>query len=127
MEKRIDHIYHKKGGRPKKAVTKNQQLAVMCTLSERKLIEEKAGTANMSKSEYLRTIGLSGKIDIKIKALPKEVLFFKATINPLAANMKQIAHKRNCNDELNAIERAELNLLSQQVKQLVSDIKSYLQ
>ena len=104
MEKSIDHIYHKKGGRPRKAVTKNQQLAVMCTLSERKLIEEKAETANMSKSEYLRMTGLSGKIDIKIKALPKEVLFFTATLNHLAANMNQIAHKRNCNDELTAIE-----------------------
>ncbi len=127
MEKSFDHTYNKKGGRPKKAVTKNQQLAVMCTLSERKLIEEKADAANMSKSEYLRTTGISGKIDIKIKALPKEVLFFKATLNHLAANMNQIAHKRNCNDELNAIERAELNFLSQEVKQLVNDIKSYLQ
>ena len=127
MEKSTSHTYNKKGGRPRKAVTKSQQLAVMCTLSERKLIEEKAKNANMSKSEYLRTIGLSGKIDIKIKALPKEVLFFTATLNHMAANMNQIAHKRNCNDELNAIERAELNVLSQQVKQLVIDIKSYLQ
>ena len=127
MERSIDHIYKKRGGRPKQAVTKNQQLAVMCTLTERKLIEEKANTANMSKSEYLRTIGLSGKIDMKIKVLPKEVLFFTATLNHVAANMNQIAHKRNCNDELTAIERAELNFLSQQVKQLVNDIKSYLQ
>jgi hypothetical protein len=127
MERSIDHIYKKRGGRPKQAVTKNQQLAVMCTLTERKLIEEKAKTANMSKSEYLRTIGLSGKIDMKIKVFPKEVLFFTATLNHVAANMNQIAHKRNCNDELTAIERAELNFLSQQVKQLVNDIKSYLQ
>jgi len=127
MERSIDHIYKKRGGRPKQAVTKNQQLAVMCTLTERKLIEEKAKTANMSKSEYLRTIGLSGKIDMKIKVLPKEVLFFTATLNHVAANMNQIAHKRNCNDELTAIERAELNFLSEQVQQLVNDIKSYLQ
>jgi|SRR5665213_3119299 len=127
MERSIDHIYKKRGGRPKQAVTKNQQLAVMCTPTERKLIEEKAKTANMSKSEYLRTIGLSGKIDMKIKVLSKELLFFTATLNHVAANMNQIAHKRNCNDELTAIERAELNFLSQQVKQLVNDIKSYLQ
>lgn len=126
MEKSIDHTYHNKGGRPRKAVTKNQQLAVMCTLTERKLIEAKAETANMSKSEYLRTIGLSGKIDMKVKVLPKEILFFTATLNHLAANMNQIAHKRNCNDELTEVERAELNALSQQVKQLVDDIKSYL-
>ena len=126
MEKLIDYRDHKKGGRPRKAVTKNQQLAVMCTLTDRKMIEEKAETANMSKSEYLRTVGLSGKIDIKIKVLPKEVLFYTATLNHLAANMNQIAHKRNCNDELNAAEREELNALSQQVKQLVNDIKSYL-
>ncbi len=126
MEKSIDHTYHKKGGRPRKAVTKNQQLAVMCTLTERKLIEAKAETANMSKSEYLRTIGLSGKIDMKIKALPKEILFFTATLNHLAANMNQIAHKRNCNDELTEVERAELDALSRQVKQLADDIKSYL-
>jgi hypothetical protein len=40
--------------------------------------------------------------------------------------MNQIAHKRNCNDELTEVERAELNALSQQVKGLVDDIKSYL-
>ena len=63
----------------------------------------------------------------KEKLLTKEILLFTATLNHLAANMNQVAKKRNSLDELNAIERAELNQLSGQIKQLAKDIKSYLQ
>jgi hypothetical protein len=43
----------------------------------------------------------------------------------MAANLNQIAKKRNQLDELNALERAQLNQLSLSVKQLTKDIKNY--
>jgi hypothetical protein len=59
------------------------------------------------------------------KVLPKEVLQLSATLNHMAANLNQVAKKRNSLDELNAIERAELNQLSRQVKELAGEIKNH--
>lgn len=126
MMKEENKVVRKRGGRPKKAVCRDQQLAVMCTLIERSIVEHKAKGAGISISEFLRGIGLSGQVDSKIKVFPKEVLLFTATLNHLAANMNQVAKKRNSFDELNAIERAELNHLSEQIKRLVKEIKMYL-
>lgn len=119
-------IRNNKGGRPKKAVKKDQLLGVKCSFIERKVIETKAGLSNISVSEYLRKLGLSGKIDMKIKALSKDILQFKGTLNHLAANLNQIAKKRNMNDELNALERAGLEQLSKEIKLLASDLKKSL-
>ncbi len=116
-----------KGGRPKKDIKRDQQLAIMCTMAERKIIEGKAKSASVSVSEFLRTIALDGQPDRKIKTLPKEVLLFTATLNHLAANMNQVAKKRNQNDELNAIERAGLTVLSTDIKKLAIEIKNFLQ
>ena len=115
-----------KGGRPKKAIKKDQLLGVKCSLLERKVIEYKAGENNISVSEYLRKLGLSGKVDMKMKTLSKDILQFKGTLNHLAANLNQIAKKRNMNDELNALERASLEHQSKEIKQLVNDIQKFL-
>lgn len=115
-----------KGGRPKKGIKQDQLLAVKCTLIERKVIEAKAKSVLLSVSEYLRNQGLSGKIDRHQKVLPKEVLAVTATLNHMAANLNQIAKKRNGIDELNALERAELQYFSGQFKQLAHDIKNHL-
>lgn len=116
-----------KGGRPKKAVKKDQLMAIKCTLEERRLIEERAQIANITVSEYLREIGLTGKIDRREKALPKEILDLTAMLNHLAANLNQIAKKRNGIEELSALERASLSVQSKQLKELASQIKNYLQ
>lgn len=116
-----------KGGRPAKELKRSQLLGVKCTNIERLTIEIKAKSVQMSVSEYLRAMGMTGKIDMREKALPKEVLVLSSTLNHMAANLNQIAKKRNGFDELNALERAELQYLSGQFKQLAKDIKSYLQ
>lgn len=116
-----------KGGRPKKAVKKDQIMAIKCTLYERKVIEARAKSANLSVSEYLREIGLTGKIDRRNKALPKEVLNLTAALNHMGANLNQIAKKRNGTDELNPLERAELKVQSGQLKEIAVQIKTYLQ
>ena len=124
--KQVQKQKNRKGGRPPKAVKRDQQITVSCTLLERKAIEYKAGSNGLSNSEYLRQMGLSGKIDSQEKVLPKEVLLLTGTLNHTAANLNQIAKKRNSMDELNAIERAELNQLSRQCKELAGEIKNYL-
>jgi hypothetical protein len=120
-------VIKNKGGRPKKPVKKDQLLGVKCSHEERKTIEEKARLVNLSVSEYLREMGLIGKIDRYEKHIPGEVLKLTGLLNHTAANLNQIAKKRNSNDELNALERAELLALSGFVKQVAKDIKNLLQ
>ncbi|GAA0526647.1 plasmid mobilization protein [Chitinophaga japonensis] len=117
----------KKGGRPQKAVKKDQLLALKCSLYERRVIEVRAKSANLSVSEYLCEIGQTGKIDRREKALPKEVLELTGTLNHVAANLNQIAKKRNGNEELSPLERANLKVQSGDLKALASQIKSYYQ
>ena len=112
-----------KGGRPCKAIKRNKLLGVKCTLVEKITIQAKAKYSGLSVSEYLRGLGMNGKIDMQKIMFPKEVLQFTSTLNHLAANMNQAAKKRNYNEELNALERANLNHVSVMVKQLVQDIK----
>ena len=119
-------IKKNRGGRPKKAVKRDQLMAIKCTFYERKIIEAKAKKSNLSVSEYLREIGLTAKIDYRNKALPKEILSFTGLLNHIAANLNQIAKKRNSNDELSPLERAELKVQSGQVKDLAVQIKNFM-
>ena len=116
-----------KGGRPKKAVKKDQLLAVKCSLFERRAIEARAKSINLNTSEYLREIALTGKIDRREKALPKEVLELTGTLNHMAANLNQIAKKRNGVEELNALDRATLKVQSVELKGIAAQIKTFLQ
>jgi len=115
-----------KGGRPVKAIKRNKLLGVKCSIIEKKVIELKAKNSGLTVSEFLRELGLTGKIDMRKISLSKEILQFTGTLNHLAANMNQVAKKRNQNDELNAIERARLQQDCLVVKQLASDIKNCL-
>lgn len=96
-------------------------------MNEKKVIAEKAKAVSLTNSEYLRQMGLNGKIDSRLKILPKEVLQLTAALNHLGANLNQIAKKRNSLDELNAIERAVLHQQSKQAKELAGEIKKYIQ
>jgi hypothetical protein len=116
-----------KGGRPKKAVKKDQLLAVKCSLFERRAIEARAKSTNLNTSEYLREMALTGKIDRREKALPKEVLELTGTLNHMAANLNQIAKKRNGVEELNALDRATLKVQSGELKGIAAQIKTFLQ
>lgn len=116
-----------KGGRPKKAVKKDQLMAIKCTLDECRLIKERAKNANLTVSEFLREIGLTGKIDVREKPFPQEVLSLSGTMNHVAANLNQIAKKRNSGDELSPLDRANLNILSREYKELATQIKSFIQ
>jgi len=120
-------VTRNKGGRPKKAVKKDQILAVKCSLFERRAIEARAKSTNLTVSEYLREMALTGKIDIRQKTFPKQVLALSGTFNHIAANLNQIAKTRNSGEVLNAFERADLKVQSGEMKALASQVKSYLQ
>jgi len=115
-----------KGGRPKADTKRNQLIGVKCSHIEKITIECKAQKLNLSTSEFLRNLGLERQVDRGIKALPKEVLQLMGTLNHMAANLNQIAHKRNRGDELGAIERAELMVLANEVKGVAITIKAAL-
>lgn len=115
-----------KGGRPCKEIKRNKLLGVKCTSLEKITIKAKAKYSGLTVSEYLRGLGMNGKIDMQKIIFPKEILQFTSTLNHLAANMNQAAKKRNYNEELNALERANLNHVSVMVRQLVQDIKNHL-
>ena len=115
-----------KGGRPKQAIKKREHLAVMCSLLERKFIESKAHRAGMTISEYLRELGLQGKVKQRVRSLPREVLEFKGKLNHIAASLNQIARKRNRNEDLDAMDRALLNQQTRELKGITDHIDGYL-
>ena len=112
-----------KGGRPSKAIKRNKPLTVKCTAIERAIIVSKAKKVNQTVSEYLRTLGLSCNPVMIVKAIPKEVLALCGALNHLDGLLNQVAKKRNSNDELNALERADLKLLEMRIKEIVEAIK----
>jgi hypothetical protein len=115
-----------KGGRPKKQVKQSYFIGVKCSLIEKTIIRQRARIVGLTLSEYLRECGLKGQAVSNKKILPKEILQFTGTLNHLAANLNQMARKRNSMDELNALERVQLQDLSCQVHQLALAIKNYL-
>ena len=115
-----------KGGRPVKAIKRKITLTIKCTAQEAIYIKTQAKQGGITVSEYLRTIGVSGKIVMHIKTIDPQVLKFTAAINHDGALLNQIAKKRNSNDELNAFERAELMMLTGRLKMIVSEIEKHL-
>jgi hypothetical protein len=112
-----------KGGRPAKAVKQDHFIGVKCSLIEKTLLKGKAIILGLSLSEYLRESGLKGQAVSKIKTLPPEVLQLTGTLNHLAANLNQIAKKRNGIEQLDALERAGLEVQSRDLKKLAEIIK----
>jgi hypothetical protein len=118
--------FRNKGGRPKKVIKGEYLLALKCSLLEKMTIAAKAKKVNLTVSEYLRQMALTGRIDMKQKSLPREILLLTATREHIAANLNQIAKKRNSYEELTALERAELMQLSKEIKEQNQKIKDYL-
>ena len=115
-----------KGGRPKKAVKKDCFIGVRCTADEKKLIQAKATQISQGAGEFLRNLGLDRQIDMKRKALPKDVLLLTGTLNHLGANINQLAKKRNIEQTLNVFEMECLPKLAKELRELASLIKSHV-
>lgn len=117
-----------KGGRPAKPIKRNRVVTLKCASYEQTRINANAKKARMTVSEFLREMGLNGQVVTTEKVLPREILELTGTLNHMAANLNQIAKKRNSvTDELNAAERASLEILSRDLKGIAQLIKGYLQ
>lgn len=121
-----DNVRKNKGGRPPKKIKCDQQITVMCNILERKIISYKAKQAGATLSEYLRTMGVNGKIDSSKSELAKEILAQKATLNHTAENINQFTRKLNSTGILSVEERMHYRNLSAVIKETALLIKSKL-
>ena len=121
-----ENVGRSKGGRPPKKIKCDQQITVMCNLMERKIITYKARQAGVTLSEYLRTMGVNGKIDSSKSELAKEVLGQKATLNHTAENINQYTRKLNSTGVLSVEERIFYRNLSVVMKEAALFIKNKL-
>lgn len=80
----------------------------------------------VSVSEFLRKLAADYTIIVQDKGLLREVLQFSATLNHLAANLNQIAKKRNSRQDLSLLELDLLRLQAVQLKGIAREIKSKL-
>ena len=100
----------------------------MCTIMEKKIIQIQC---QEGRYKYIRficgTLGLNERVKMVVKTLPKEVLQFMGMLNHMAANLNQIAKKRNKGEDLNALDRALLNQEVRAIQEVVKDVKTYLE
>ena len=115
-----------KGGRPNVPHKRRSSVSVMCTLIEKKIIEANAKRVAMNPSVFLRNLGLNTRIEVRVKTLPKPVLEMRGMLNHIAANLNQIARRRNRGDDLNAMERALLDQDVRSLRGLVKNINAYV-
>lgn len=111
-----------KGGRPKVKVKRNKQITVVCNLFEFKVIALKAETANVSKSEYLRELGMNSEVVFKVNTMPKEILMLTAELNQSNSLLNQIARKRNKNETLTLDDRLDIKRLIIGIQNVISQI-----
>lgn len=119
-------MVQKKGGRPTKKNKQDQKISAWVSLLDRKIIESQATKSRLSMSEYLKEKALNGKVSIKIKTLPKEVLQLIGTMNHTAANINQIAFQLNSKNELSLVEKIRLEGLIEEIKEVVKIIREAL-
>ena len=123
LEKKLKN----KGGRPIKAIKKSRVLTLKCSNYERMIIQAKAKKVNLTLSEYLREMALSGKVTLQGKALPKEVLEMTGTLNHMAANLNQLAKKSNSVTEvLTKTDFLVMKWLSDELKGIALKLKNSL-
>lgn len=115
----------KKGGRRPVENKMDQLIPIKCTSEQRREIQDRAAEAGMTVSEYLREIGTKGRIEKRLIVFPKEVLQLTGNLNHLAANLNQIAKRRNSFEQLSPDELHTLRQQSEEVKDLANLIKSY--
>ncbi|MGY4539896.1 hypothetical protein ACVW0P_004337 [Mucilaginibacter sp. UYNi724] len=115
-----------KGGRPKVSHKKSEALSVMCNLLEKKIIQANARNAGKTVSVFLRDLGLQSRAVVRVRTLPRSVLQLTGTLNHIAANINQLAKKRNQGSDFNGMERALLNQEIRSLQAIVKEIKNFV-
>jgi hypothetical protein len=115
-----------RGGRPKVPHKKSEALSVMCNLLEKKIIQANARNSGKTVSVFLRDLGLHNRAVVRVRTLPRSVLQLTGTLNHIAANINQLAKKRNQGNDFHGMERALLNQEIRSLQTLVRDIKNFM-
>ena len=121
----MEKVKQNKGGRPAKGIKRNITITVHCSAFEKRILLEKSKDFGITLSEYLRQTGLDHKIIRHRKDYPREALILNGMLNHIAANLNQIAKKRNSGEELGAYRRTQLEELSEQLHLLTQQIRNY--
>ena len=96
-----------------------------CSPVEKAYIKSCAKKAGKSLSAYVREGALQG-FPHRDKSLPTEVLAFHGQLAQACGLLEVIVRKRLDGDDLNALERAQLNEVRQLLQAFLEHIKQYL-
>lgn len=114
-----------KGGRPQIAVKKNKVITVKCNAQEKLTIKGKARALKITASEFLRELGINGKIDRLDREIPKEALTLIKLVNNIANNINQITKKLNSTGHLTAYLKEQLDFHLAELGKIEILINSY--
>lgn len=95
-----------KGGRPQKENPKKDFIGVHCTKEQKDIIEKRAAAINLSSSEFLRELGVNGKIICR--TIDKTVLQELGNLSHIRSCLNQLAKKKNQGKDFNLYERTLL-------------------
>jgi hypothetical protein len=126
MEQR-DIRVRNKGGRPKVAVKKDQMIPVKCSSIEKIILKGKARAVGLTTSEFLRKLGLDGKIDRQETSYPKEILQYIKLLNNAASNINQISKKLNLTGQFTPYWQQQLGYHLGELKKMEQQINSCYQ
>lgn len=90
----------KKGGRPKKIVTRSKQLGIRFTADELQAISQKAAAAGCCVTEFIRKTSLKGVV---ISRLTREEKQIANDLKAIGNNLNQIAKKAKQEGILTAV------------------------
>ena len=96
-----------------------------CSQVEKLYIKSCAKKAAKSLSAYVREGALQG-FEHKDKSLPQEVLAFQGQLAQVCGLLEVIARKRLDGEDLNALERAQLNGVRNSLQEFLQQIKPHL-
>lgn len=116
-----------KGGRPRVTVKKDRIISVKCNSWEKKAIQTKAKKSELTASEFLRKLALDKEIDLKEKALPKEILELFAGFRHTGSNINQISRRLNMGEEMTPYLREQLLYHLGELEKLEEQLKAFLQ
>lgn len=121
-----DKSTRNKGGRPKKVLKKNQRITVKCTYLDKTAITGKAKLADLTVSEFLLELGLTGQVDTRQRTLPGELLELKGLLLPIGKNLNQLTKILNGKPTLfTDDDRNQLRRVMDLLEDLLTKIKDF--
>lgn len=116
-----------RGGRPRVGDKKDRVISVKCSLRDKTTIQGKARTLRATASEFLRKLGMDGKIDRSNTNLPFEANKIISLLNNIANNINQITKKLNSTGQMTYYLKEQLDFHSAELRKIELLINSYFQ